>query len=151
MNDILAPITKEWATSDDTNFEYFPYEAVVITLGLISLVLIKIVALTSDNRYFGIKFHSNPYSLTEYNSNLPKASLWGFWYVKLQNQAHLTVPKCWLSKMSCTFIFIWKVLVSNWNLFTYTAFLGKMDFWKTYLLDLKIPAQNSWKAWLMIF
>ena len=111
----------------------------------------QIVALVSDNRYFRSKFHWNPNSLTEYNSNLPKASLWGFWYVKLQNQAHLTVPKCWLSKISCTFVFIWKVLVSNWNLFTYTAFLGKTDFWKTYLLDLKNPAQNSWKAWWMIF
>ena len=74
LNDFLAPKTMEWAASDDINFIYFIYDATLITLGLTLMVLIKIVALTSDNRHFGINFYSDPLSLTEYNSKHPKAS-----------------------------------------------------------------------------
>ena len=58
---LLAPRTMEWAASDDNNFIYFIYDATVITLGLTSMVLIKIVALTSDNRHFGVNFYFDPY------------------------------------------------------------------------------------------
>ena len=98
---LLQPLTKNEYTIDSTKHfierlrgRSIPAEYEMVSFDVLSLILI--VVLTSDKRHFGFNFYSDPLSLTEYNSKHPKASFRGFYYFKLQNQAHLIVPKCWL-------------------------------------------------------
>ena len=74
-NDIFAPETVNAAASDDTNFMFVLDVTALVVVWRISVVLIKIVAATSNlTDVLGSHFGLTPLYLIKYSSERPGAS-----------------------------------------------------------------------------